>query len=146
MSRIRIPTAALDLLPFCQTADDSHEEVLFQNYAAMVTMAAAYGYHLEGRKVPEAKKFLSKPEPIDLGVFRSQDFYPQLLLLSLVCADEMNGEDPLDESYVCRLIENLACAGCKAMTAKLSGGGGAASFVYAMGEEQAKACATGTRR
>ena len=140
MSRIRIPTAALDLLPFCQTADDAHEEILFPNYAALVTMAAAYGFHTEGRKVPEAKKFLSKPEPIDLGIFRSQDLFPQLLLLSLVCADEMNGEDPLDEAYLCRLVENLAYAGCKAMSAKLAESGGAASFVYAMGAEQAKAC------
>jgi hypothetical protein len=140
MARIRIPTSALDLLPFCQTAQDRHPEVLFQSYAALITTAAAYGFHSAGRRVPEVTKFLSSPEPIDLGIFRSQDLYPQLLLLSLACADESAGEDPLDEDYLSRLIENLAGAGSKALSTKLAAAGGPSTFVYALGEEQSKAC------
>ena len=139
MARIRIPTSALELLPFCQTSSDRHPEVLFQSYAALVTMAAAYGFHLAGRKVSEVAKFLSSPEPIDLGIFRSQDLYPQLLILSLGCADEMKGEDPLDEEYLSRLIEKLAGVGLKALTVKLASAGGPSSFVNVLGEEQRQA-------
>jgi hypothetical protein len=106
----------------------------------MITMAAAYGFHLCGRNSPDAKKFLSSPEPIDLGVFRSQDLYPQLLILSLACADEVGGEDPLNEDYLCQLIENLSAAGLKALSALLATSGGPSTFVYQIGEEQAKAC------
>lgn len=140
MARIRIPTSALEILPFCQTSQNRHDEVLFQSYAALITMAAAYGFHLEGRSVPDAKKFLSSPEPIDLAIFRSQDLYPQLLVLALACANEMEGEDPLDEEYLCRLIENLAGAGLKTLTAHLVNSGGPSTFVYTLGEAQAQAC------
>ncbi|WP_193211130.1 hypothetical protein [Luteolibacter marinus] len=141
MARIRIPNSALDLLPFCQTADSPYEEVLFPNYASLLTMAAGYGHHVVGRGAREAKAFLKKPEPIDLGIFRSQHLYSQLQLLALGCADEMEGEDPLDEEYVCKLIENLADAGCKVLAQVLASAGGPASFVQFLGEEQAKACA-----
>lgn len=140
MARIRIPTSALDLLPFCKTAEDCYEETLFPNYAALVATAAAYGHYTEGRKVPDAKKFLQKPEPIDIGIFRSQHLYSQLLMLSLSCADEMSGEDPLDEAYLCRLVENLTDAGCRALAAKMANAGGPGSFIRIFGEEQAAAC------
>lgn len=141
MARLRIPTSALHLLPFCQTSESPYEEVLFPNYAALVAMAACYGHHVAGRKAPQAKSFLKKPEPIDLGIFRSQHLYSQLQLLALACADEMNGENPLDEEYVCALAENLADAGFKALSEALASSGGPTSFIRFLGEEQAKACA-----
>jgi hypothetical protein len=142
MSRIRIPNSALEILPFCQTSQARHREILFTNYAAMITMAAAYGFYHSGRRVPESKKFLASPEPIDLAIFRSQDLFPQLLMLSLACADELEGEDPLNEDYICRLIENLAALGLKSLSALLASSGGPSTFVTKIGEEQAKACNT----
>lgn len=136
MAKIRIPASAIPLLPLCQTHTARNDRACFESYAALVTFAACYAYHLGRlRKALACKSFAKSPEPIDTAIFRSQGLYPQLLLLSLEARG--NNEEAAKETNVVALAENLADFGCEKLTALLAKKG-EASFAEELGLLMAK--------
>lgn len=118
MPAIRLPQSAEPLLPFCRKADEALENACFDTYADFVTFAAACGYHrLNGRTPSEPGKFLSSIYPIDLAIFKSQQLFPNLLLIGL--GAEGKADIARDEERLCKLIEAFADVGCKYLSHEL---------------------------
>jgi len=126
MAAIRVPSNATDLLPFCQRDEHARPDACFETYAHMLAIAACLGYRLaSGPASRSCQSFLKTPGPIDLGIFRSQGLFSQLLIISMMCHPD--NDAALDEANLVRSIEDLAEAGleemCMALTSK-----GASSF------------------
>jgi dnd system-associated protein 4 len=115
MAVIRVPQEAKPLLPLCRKHDLAPgEERLtpcFDTYADLIVFAAAYGFAEMNGRPPVRKKmeFLERPNPIDLGIFKSENRYPQILLIALGTSKDQNVVR--DEELICRLIEDFAAVG-----------------------------------
>lgn len=114
MASIRIPSSANALLPFCAKYQEANEFTCFDTFAQLITTSTAMGYHLCGPYPPAAcRSFLAQPNPIDLAIFRSLGFLPQLLAISMSVLG--NPDDAINENHLVKLIEDLADAGLKTM-------------------------------
>lgn len=130
MSSIRLPSSAYELLPFCRPYDEARDDACFDTYARLVTVAACLGYRLEeGPPLRTCQSFLKNPSSIDLSIFRSQNLFNQLLILSMLCHPE--NEKALNERNLVQVIESLAERGFSEMSSHLSAQG-PASFPETM--------------
>ena len=112
MPAIRLPESAEPLLKFCRRHEEAEDTACFETYADLVVFAASCGYQrLNGRPPSEAKTFLSEVYPIDIGVFKNQALFPNLLLIGLGATGK--ADIAHDEESLCRLTENFADVGCK---------------------------------
>lgn len=122
MASIRIPSIATDILPFCNTYAEPVEAPCFDNYAQMIVVAACLGYRLEeGHLGQRCDSFLKSPNPIDLAIFRSQNLFNQLLIISMLSYAE--NEKALNESNLIQVIESFAERGLTEMSSALSASG-----------------------
>jgi hypothetical protein len=118
MPAIRLPESAEPLLPFCRRHEEPLDNACFDTYADFVTFAAACGFHrLNGRTPSETKKFVPGITPIDLGVFKNQGLFPNLLLIGL--GAEGKSEIARDEERLSRVVEAFADVGCKYLAHEL---------------------------
>jgi len=126
MATIRIPSNATDLLPFCQRSDDARPDACFETYAHLLVIAASLGYRLgPGPPSRSCQSFLKNPGAIDLGIFRSQGLFSQILIISMMCHPD--NDLALDEANLVRSIEDLSEAGLEEMCMALASKG-ASSF------------------
>lgn len=110
MATIRIPSSALEILPFCARHGEPHGQTCFDTYAHLIVAAAAMGFHHGGNaRTEKCRSFLNQPGPIDLSIFRSQSLMPQMIAMGIVCLP--TPEDAIDENQIAQLIEDLAQAG-----------------------------------
>ena len=115
MASIRIPSNAVEILPFCHRSEDVRDDACFETYAHMIVIAACLGYRLEdGPPARECQSILKNPSPIDLAIFRSQRLFSQLLILSMMC--HSGNESALDEANLAKTIESLAETGLEEMS------------------------------
>ena len=120
MPAIRLPESAEALLPFCRRHEDAEDNACFETYADLVVFAASCGYHrLNGRSPSEAKAFLSDVYPIDIGVFKNQNLFQNLLLIGL--GTEGKSDIARDEERLCRVVEAFADVGCNYLAHELIG-------------------------
>lgn len=119
MPSIRLPKSAEGLLPFCRRHDAAESNACFETYADLVVFAASLGYHrMNGCRPSDPAAFLSNVYPIDIGVFKNQGLFPNLLLIGLGASG--TSEIARDEERLCRTAEAFADFGCKGMTHDLS--------------------------
>lgn len=121
MATIRIPSYALDLLPFCQRSEEAGEETCFETFAHLLVTAACLGYRIEEGRARKCESFLKAPAPIDLAIFRSQGLFHQLLILSMMC--HRDNEAALDEGNLVTTVEGLAESGLERMCQALASEG-----------------------
>lgn len=117
MASIHIPESAKPHLRLCKGPNSWTSDYVFSTYAEMVTFAASFGYYLstvEGQKVPDKVRFLSSPNPIDLGVFRNTGLYSQLLIIALATSESM--ESISRQEAMAELIERYASLGFSEMS------------------------------
>jgi len=87
----------------------------FESYAEFMVFAAALGYkQAKGEIPPRCKDFLDNPYPIDLGIFKSQQVFPLILLIAM--AHQRRYEVARDDEVLCDLVEDYAALGCGEMT------------------------------
>ena len=114
MATIRVPSSALELLPFCSRHPDSHKQTCFDTYAHLLVAAAAMGFHIGGQsRTAACRSFLNQPGPIDIAIFRSQGLMPQMISMGIVCLPTPDAAT--DESELAKLIEDLAEQGLMQM-------------------------------
>lgn len=123
MPNVRVPKAAMPLLPFCKPWPSRRSNACFSTYADLIMFAAGVGFRqLHGAVAPSAQVFIEddQPYPIDFSVFKNpgQQLYPLVLLLGL--ASVKSREVVRDEEQLARIVENYAAAGFKELTEKLS--------------------------
>ncbi len=112
MPAIRLPESAEPLLKFCRRHDEAEDNACFETYADLLVFAASCGYQrLNGLPPSEANAFLSEVYPIDIGVFKNQGLFPNLLLIGLGATGK--ADITRDEEGLCRLAEAFANVGCK---------------------------------
>jgi hypothetical protein len=119
MAAIHVPQEAQSLLALCRKHECGPTEqagpACFETYADLIVFAASFGFaELNGRAPNRKTKFLERPNPIDLGVFKNDKRYPQLLLIALATSKDRNVVR--DEETICRLIEDFASVGCSRLT------------------------------
>lgn len=129
MAAIHVPQEAQPLLALCRKHECGPTEqagpMCFETYADLIVFAASYGFAEMNGRVPNRKtKFLERPNPIDLGVFKNDKRYPQLLLIGLATSKDQNVVR--DEETICRLIEDFASLGCSRLTQAIDAGSGEA--------------------
>ena len=118
MSSIRLPVTIEPLLPFCRKSDDAVEHACFDTYADLLVFAASFGFQNAKGVRPLAKDdFLHAPYPIDLAIFKNQQYFSQLILIGL--ATEGTQEIAHEEDKLCRIIEAFASEGGKKLTTVL---------------------------
>lgn len=118
MPSIRLPATIEPLLPFCRKSEEAVEHACFDTYADLLVFAASFGFHdLGGAKPNPAKEFLDTPYPIDLAIFKNQQYFSQLILMGL--ATEGTQDIARDEEKLCRIIEAFASEGGEKLTAEL---------------------------
>jgi len=115
MAAIRVPEEAKPLLALCRKHERGLTEqaapACFETYADLMVFAASYGFAEMSGKVPRRKtKFLERPNPIDLSLFKTEKRYPQILLMALATSRDQN--IVRDEETICNLIEDFAAVGC----------------------------------
>lgn len=127
MAVIRVPEEAKPLLPLCR----KHEEgpsghsgsASFDTYSDLLVFAAAYGFsEMRGRPPQRKTKFMERPNPIDLGIFKTDRRFPQILMIALATSGDQNVVR--DEDLICHLIEDFAAFGCERLWKKLDQRGG----------------------
>lgn len=118
MAAIRIPSNAIELLPYCQRSEHAREDACFDTFAHLIVTAACLGYRLEDGSPRACESFLKTPAAIDLGVFRSQRLFNQMLILSMMI--QTDNEKALDETNICKAVEDFAHAGLERMASELS--------------------------
>lgn len=123
MAVIRVPEEAKPLLPLCRkhecTPAEQAGQPCFETYADLLVFAASCGFaEMEGRVPNRKSRFLDRPNPIDLGIFKNDKRYPQILMIALAISKDQNVVR--DEETICRLIEDLAALGCQRLTNSLS--------------------------
>jgi hypothetical protein len=110
MATIRIPSSALEILPFCTRHGEPHSQTCFDTYAHLIITAATMGFHKGGNvRTERCRSFLNQPGPIDLSIFRSQNLMSQMMAMGIVCLP--TPEDSIDENQIAPLIEDLAHTG-----------------------------------
>ena len=115
MATIRVPQEAQALLSLCRKHERGPTEpevpACFETYADLMVFAAAFGFSEMNGKPPIRKsKFLERPNAIDLGIFKTDRRFPQILLMALATSRDQNVVR--DEETICRLIEDFAAVGC----------------------------------
>lgn len=123
MPNVRIPKAAVPLLPFCKPWSGRKSNACFSTYADLIMFAAGLGFRqLRGMPAPSCLAFIEddQPYPIDFSVFKNpgQQLYALVLLLGLVAAKSR--EVVRDEEQLARIVENYSAMGFKELTEKLS--------------------------
>ncbi len=123
MPNIRVPKAAVPLLPFCKPWSGRMSNACFNTYADLIMFATGLGFRqLRGTSAPSCHAFIDdgQPYPIDFSVFKNpgQQLYPLVLLLGLVTAKSR--EVVRDEEQLARIVENYAAIGLKELTEKLA--------------------------
>lgn len=136
MAVIRVPQEALALLPLCRKHERGPAEPAappcFETYADLIVFAASCGFADMHGKAPVRKtKFLDRPNPIDLAIFKSDRRYPQILLISLAASKDQNVVR--DEDTMCRLVEDFAGVGCARIARSLNGAPGLSSHLAVAG-------------
>jgi dnd system-associated protein 4 len=118
MAVIRVPEEAKPLLRLCRKHDLAPTEIeakpCFETYADLMVFAASYGFSELGGKPPQRKqavKFLDRPNPIDLSIFKTDKRYPQILLIALATSKDQ--KIVRDEELICKLIEDYVASGCQ---------------------------------
>lgn len=119
MPFIHVPQEAQSLLTLCRKHECGPTEQsgppCFETYADLIVFAASYGFSEMNGRLPKRKSaFLERPNPIDLGVFKNDKRYPQLLMIVLACSKDRNVVR--DEETLCRLIEDFASIGCSGLS------------------------------
>jgi hypothetical protein len=127
MAAIHVPQEAQSLLALCRKHECGPTEQAgpscFETYADLIVFAASYGFaELNGRAPNRKTKFLERPNPIDLGVFKNDKRYPQLLLMALATSKDRNVVR--DEETICRLVEDFASVGCSRLTQAIESASG----------------------
>jgi hypothetical protein len=118
MPSIRLPESAEPLLKFCRRHEQSEDNACFETYADLLVFAASCGYQrLSGRPPADASAFLRAIYPIDIGVFKNQGLFPNLLLIGLGATGK--ADVARDEEGLCRLVEAYADVGCKRLGHKM---------------------------
>jgi hypothetical protein len=122
MAVIRVPEEAKPLLHLCRKHECGPTEQAgppcFETYADLIVFAASYGFAEMNGKAPNRKsKFLDRPNPIELGIFKNDKRYPQILMIAL--ATSRDQAVVRDEEIICRLIEDFTSVGCNRMNAEL---------------------------
>lgn len=123
MAVIRVPEEAKSLLPLCRKHEcgptDQVGPPCFETYADLIVFTASYGFAEMNGKAPSRKsKFLDRPNPIELGIFKNDKRYPQILMIALAISKDQNVVR--DEETICRLVEDLAALGCHKLTTSLN--------------------------
>jgi dnd system-associated protein 4 len=123
MAVIRVPEEAKPLLSLCRKHECGPTEQAglpcFETYADLIVFAASYGFaEMNGRAPNRKSKFLERPNPIDLGIFKNDKRYPQILMIALAISKDQNVVR--DEETICRLIEDLAAHGLQRMHSELA--------------------------
>jgi hypothetical protein len=119
MPSIRLPESAEPLLKFCRRHEQPEDNACFETYADLLLFAASSGYQrLNGRPPSESNAFLSEVYPIDIGVFKNQGLFPNLLLIGLGATGK--ADIARDEERLCRLAEAFADIGCKHLVHEMS--------------------------
>jgi hypothetical protein len=120
MPAIRLPESAEPLLKFFRRHEEAEDNACFETYADLVVFSASCGYQrLNGRPPTEANAFLREVYPIDIGVFKNQGLFPNLLLIGLGATGK--ADIVRDEEGLCRLAEAFADIGCKHLAHEMSG-------------------------
>jgi hypothetical protein len=132
MAVIRVPEEAKPLLPLCRKHECGPTEQAgppcFETYADLIVFAASYGFaEMNGRAPNRKSKFLERPNPIDLGIFKNDKRYPQILMIALAISKDQNVVR--DEETICRLIEDLAALGCNQIANLLNQSSSTPSFL-----------------
>ena len=118
MPSIRLPESAEAILPFCRRHEQAEVSACFETYADLVVFAASLGYHrMNGRLPSEPTAFLSSVYPIDIGVFKNQGLFPNLLLIGL--GTEGTPDIARNDDRLCRLVEAFADIGCRKVSSEL---------------------------
>lgn len=123
MPNIRIPKAAVTLLPFCRPWPGRMPNACFNTYADLIMFAAGLGFRqLRGTPAPSCHEFIDdgQPYPIDFSVFKNpgQQLYQLVLLLGLVTA---KGREVVgDEEKLARIVENISALGFKELAKMLA--------------------------
>lgn len=123
MPNVRVPKAAITLLPYCRPWPGKRSNACFGTYADLIMFAAGLGFRrLRGAMAPSARAFIEddQPYPIDFSVFKNpgQQLYPLVLMLGLVSAQSR--EVVRDEEQLVRIVENYATVGFQELADKLS--------------------------
>jgi dnd system-associated protein 4 len=123
MAVIRVPEEAKPLLPLCRKHECGPTEQAgppcFETYADLLVFAASCGFaEMNGRAPNRKSKFLERPNPIDLGIFKNDKRYPQILLIALAISKDQNVVR--EEETICKLIEDLAAHGLQRMHSELA--------------------------
>jgi dnd system-associated protein 4 len=123
MAVIRVPEEAKPLLPLCRKHECGPTEQAgppcFETYADLIVFAASYGFaEMNGRAPNRKSKFLERPNPIDLGIFKNDKRYPQILMIALAISKDQNVVR--DEETICRLIEDLSAHGLQRLHSELA--------------------------
>jgi len=139
MPSIRLPESAEVLLPFCRRNDAAEPNACFETYADLVVFAASLGYYrMNGCRPADPTEFLSTVYPIDIGVFKNQGLFPNLLLIGL--GTEGKVEIARDEERLCGVVEGFASIGCKTLSHQLPSWT-VSRFHFEIGMALANACA-----
>lgn len=110
MPAIRLPESAGPLLKFCRRHEEAEDNACFETYADLVVFAASCGYdRMNGCLPSEAKAFLNNVYPVDIGVFKNQGLFSNLLLIGLSATEK--ADIARDEDQLCRLAESFANVG-----------------------------------
>jgi hypothetical protein len=122
MATIRVPQEAQPLLPLCRKHERGPTEAAqphcFETYADLIVFAAAFGFsEMSGRPPSRKSKFLDRPNPIDLSIFKTDKRFPQILVMALATSRDQNVVR--DEELICRLIEDFAAVGCQRLSRTL---------------------------
>jgi hypothetical protein len=115
MATIRVPLEAQTLLSLCRKHERGPTEPdvpsCFETYADLLVFAATYGFsEMNGKRPNRKSRFLERPNPIDLGIFKTDRRFPQILLIALATSRDQNVVR--DEEAICHLIEDFAAVGC----------------------------------
>ena len=136
MASIRIPEAAMELLPFCRRHEsrsgDSSITPCFDTYADLLVFTASLGFREMNGTIPtRSTRFADSPYPIDLAIFKNDRRYPQLLLIALAASQDRNVVR--DEELICKLTEDYAAIGCERLKRLLDRKPGLGHLVIAQG-------------
>lgn len=137
MAAIHLPVTLEPLLPFARTSKQKKSNACFDSYAHLVTFAAALGFsELDGGPPSPGAPRSTLIEPIPWEYFSGGRQEIALHLIGLAAGG--GTEIVNDAERLCRVIEDLAAEGGKALM-KILRHGGDGSFHAELGELLIKA-------
>lgn len=136
MAAIHLPVTLEPLLSFARTSKQKKSNACFESYAHLVTFAAAFGFsELDGSPPPRSAPRSTLIEPIPWEYFSGR----QEIAIHLIGVIAGGGTEIVnDTERLCRVIEDLAAEGGKALV-KILRDGGEGSFHAELGELLIKA-------